>query len=608
MARLNLRLTCSLASILIILVLWLWPGTHTQSVRQFWTLSGEYQRRVGYSEKPEPNISGLISDARLAELLANRYQIPLETRAMEISGFAATRRDPALWAHVIRQTSTSTVPDKPEAAETTMAHPTASQGRLEIRHVEPVNTDEIRKQALAQIELNAAEQGAALDPKNAFFSLAKCTALCKLERWDEITPVLIQAQSQTKYDDYVFDEIKRRVETIHTRLDVLLPADLGRESASIFFPHLANFKSLIRILPQLPTEVARFQAGLGLAHAGKLMEGYQDNMITRLVGTALITGSVASLVGEKPRKEDFPKQIASVIQKANSLQVSGWRSFEPYQRPNYQPPQVPKEFESAIPDEPMLGVHSLFVLALIGILGASLWLGSQIDPSSRNLVNVCGILIGIQFLASFSVERKASMALILAASSLFFLAFLLFRLPGRTKSAWFALTLGALCAVIPILFGVTSGLPSVFVLFWVPPYLIAKWIKPSIPKWSIQVLCVAFLAVTFWFIYQGLSRRPMNFWENLPQTSSTLAALLSAWVPLFLAYLMSLAKQSLTDAMKQLQASIPAFALIAAIGYGLGVREAIRQDRLWAQVIGIDSSPRVERLLRDALARPANQD
>lgn len=587
MARLNLRLTCSLLAVGAVLLLSLWPGTRTLAERQFWILSGVYEKRVGLAADEYVGPQGGDDDERIVTLLKGFNKIPVEARAFELAGIASRRKDPALWAHVILQTSMSTVPTK--------HNDNATEAEM------------LRPHTIGQIELTAARAGAALDPDNAFFALAEATALAKQERWKEVPPILIALKDKTRYEDYIFDQFRRRIEALHKSLKVMLRSDYGRDWASLLFPHLTNFKSLTRLLPDISADI-RDRAAFGLAHAGTLLEKYPDIRITRMVGTAIVAASVRdrSKAEEKDtiqKRDGLHPDIDRFIERARAAGAAdleaGWKSLANWKKPDYAFPEMPTDIPAT--SEPMNGVSALYVLLMVGALAAALWVGAQIEPSAQKILNLGLILIGMEICASLSVERFALLGSLLAASTMLFMAFLLVRLPGKERSGYILAIAALALATLPSLFASDQlPFPALLTTVWAFPFAISRFVKKSMPRWTAIGLSTLFFAGSFWMVGTGQSGSAIDFGRHLTDLITMSAALAVFWIPLLVAMIMATAKLNFQETLKVVAVPLPLFALIASGVFVWNIRDQVKMEKVWTTLSAQELPERYRKVLADA--------
>lgn len=579
MARLNFRLTCSLLTVGIVALLAVLPGTRTVVQRQLWILTGQYEKRMLPDKGMFFATNGLQNDDRILTLLMGYNQVPVESRAIEMMKVAASRKDPALWAHTVRQATFVPVPTSNSRANYNVA-------------------DRIRMETIGRIQLVAAEEGAKLDPDNVFFDLAKATALAKLGQWEKVAPVLIEAGKRKKYDDYIFDEFKRRIAGLRKQLNPVLDSDLGGVWTEILIPHLANFKSLTRGFDSIPDPRDRLAAALGLARAGKLMEN-QDSSITRISGSSLILRSAYDATGleYKTTNRDLAPALRAVVARAEALgdkeTAAGWRAFEGWKL------VVPATNEdSAVPQtsHEMSGVYGLYLLIAFAAIAAAVWLGGHVEPSASNVATLSCILMGAEIFACLSVERSGLLFAMLLAGNLAFASFLLIRLPGKAKLGWM-LAVAALVVV-----GVADLLGQLFlgfVLIWGIPFAWSRWVRPAAPRWVGIVLATLFFGFGFFYLF-GSFDDPTSFNQHMIESIAAMLALTAFWVPVLVAVVMSVTKTNLSEALKQIAVPLPLATLAAAATFAWGTREMLQWEKAWQEIAKEELPEKYQQVLLEA--------
>lgn len=563
MARLNFRLTCSLLAVGIVAFLALLPSTRTLVQRQIWILTGKYEQRI----KPDPDMffatNGMLNDERVLTILQGFNRVPAESRAVEMMRVAAAHKDAALWAHTIRQTTFAPLPTQESLKKYNVA-------------------DRIRTETMGRIELVAAEEGAKLDPDNVYFALAKAGALVRLQQWDKLASALIEAGRRTKYDDYVFDEFRRRSEGLLVHGVPILDSELGEQWSSILLPHLANFKSLTGQLSSIPDPKARYVAALGLARAGKVMEGGEPS-ITKLVGSSIVIRSAYEVAGVqyKSGHKDLAPVLGAIVAKGQALgdaeSAKGWQAFETWKL--VLPPPLDATY---LPEGPqaMVAVYGLYLLVVFAALAAAVWLGGQVEPTASNAAILGCILLGAETFACLSVERSGLLFAMLLAGDLLFVAFLLIRLPGKAKLGWTMALVALGIAFLADMGQLFLGL----VLVWGIPFALSRFLRRAAPQWTGILLATVFLGLAFFFLF-GSFHNPIDFQKNLDESVVAALALAAFFVPVLAATVMSLTKTTLPEALKQIAWPLPLAVLAAAGTFAWGTREMLQWEKAWQEIV-----------------------
>lgn len=586
MRRLNYRLICSFFAAGAVLLTLLLPATRPLAQRKFWLLSGSYLNQVGIDRSDYDSTTGMVSDYRIALLLQGRGQVSIEARAFELARIAVQKKEASLWGHVIRATSLV---------------PLSTNSELQMSEI-----DELRRDALANLELKAATEGSKLDPSNCFFYLAQATALAKLGKWHEAILPLVRGSKQREFNDFTLDAASRQLDQLFAHVNPVLPSDLGGNWSNIFMPHLSNYHHLSTIINFAPTEKERFRVSLALAQIGKTILQTQDLPLLKYAGSAMVERSLRSTVVFSMVPQVASKVVPRIVNKAEALGLnqiaSEWQLFQdwtPYRATNLT------ELQEAPPVDihPMMSTHALFMLAWIGVIGAILWGASHLEHNFTNILTGTGIMLAITSLA-IGLAADAWLLIGLAwGSILIFCAYCCQRLPGKKQPSVMIGVFGFLLLLVSSIISGNPAIGLICITIWSVPFAVASYKAWLVPTWLITGLVTIGLGIALAVIASGLPTTPATYEQNIVDSLKTVLLLSSFGIPIIAAYVMAFGKVNLSDCLRLVLRPIPIFAFTAACFFLWGMKQEIHLQAVWSEVSEKELPPSFKQVINAARAQ-----
>lgn len=145
-----------------------------------------------------------------------------------------------------------------------------------------------------------ADQGAAIDPGNAYWPIMRAATLIRLEQFPEAKLAFLKASSCARYSDYALEAPRLGLKALEKRwgyrgesVNLVIPA-------SVLFPHYASIKAVFKTFcmgSKTQEDLKLRWAGIKLAN---LMIRGSDSLIGMLVGAA---GMAIAVVADTPRSD-----------------------------------------------------------------------------------------------------------------------------------------------------------------------------------------------------------------------------------------------------------------------------------------------------------------
>lgn len=204
------------------------------------------------------------------------------------------REHPALYAHLLRFALWEGVElDRPEEL--------LVMGRTPSLTAPPPPAD-----LLAEFD-RFAQQGARLDPDNAYFPMMRAVGLFAARRDQEALRALRQASRCTRWDDYRWDESMARIALLRAAFGHSPALVAATADALAVFPHLGELRSLARVVLYFAyraERAGRQQEGaelrLALFRCGHLMRVHASSPVANLTGMALSAIATGVTTGVPP--------------------------------------------------------------------------------------------------------------------------------------------------------------------------------------------------------------------------------------------------------------------------------------------------------------------
>ena len=487
MRALNIRLWCSLTVAFVVVVFSLMPSTQPLLERNLWRAQNRLSEKVHLQRNLRFVPTG--NGPAAAFLLAPRGQHQIE-RAL------------ALYDHGKSQKKAQYI-------------------GLAIRLLEPgvPPVEERLRSAVTRLRLEMALEGQKLAPHNDYFALNVANAHVALDRPDLAAKIFEDDDGKFAFDNYSADQLSIRLEQLAATVSEIQPTDISYqwEQCLLYIGTSGILMNEIGFLKVL-SGVRRHTVALQIAEHGIDRIPRASSTLERLTSEVLVQEAI-SQAADTVDEVTFKLAVVHGVEKLKleALKLGRpdlakrWERFETFRAVGVRPGEMAASLGHQSLDLSFAGLIAIFVFSAIGLLTFVL---GYIDANARNLaVLTAGILVGTFLILTFEANWNVSLG-VSAINASGFLAFMLFRLPGKRT-----LAIGLFIASAALALGfVAVGVPVEFLArilaLWAVPFLAIRYVQ-ALPRWTgfaiawtfALAVCYGLVRVTQWIPPESLPER-----------------------------------------------------------------------------------------------------